>query len=489
MELPLLPSASEPFPMKRFLARLLGREQPQPAAAAPAPAPVVEAPPREITVDDVFSTSEIPPMSFIDRNDRGEIRRLKTAIGQGGKIVCMYGDSKSGKTMFARKQLSMLASGYVLVEGSRITSVSEFWQQLAERLKVGIEKEIHGQRTTTDETEVKAEVAGSLSAGIGSVKGKLRASLASKEIIDARFLTLPINSVRGKCLEFLSEVPICVVIDDFHFVKDEAVRLALAIDLKTPASAKQGKYILISVPKEAFDCLNGDEQLIGRTAILPFPGWTKEELAQVAGTGFRLLGIGCTDRQLRQIAANAVLNPLNLQQICVNICSNAHIRTKSDVRPDFVVTGRHLTSALEDFAQDFAYFSGIIALAAKGSTDALQTYAVGERRLNIYDLALVALSDAGANEHSGVLISTLRRKIRARLGDESWSNTYLKAAVERLAAVELEIKYKRSPIPHATDRPLLVVEDKVFVTNPLFRIFLFWSLLPQYGLQNRVLLD
>jgi hypothetical protein len=138
-----------------------------------------------------------------------------------------------------------------------------------------------------------------------------------------------------------------------------------------------------------------------------------------------------------------------------------------------------------------SFFSDIVKLAANasGGADALQTYELGERRLNVYELALVGLSDAGANDRSGVLISTLRKKIRARVNDESWNNAHLKAAVERLAAVELKIEYRRAPIPNATDRPLLIVDDKVFVTNPLFRIFLFWCLLPQLGLQNRVPLD
>jgi hypothetical protein len=461
-------------------------------ATTSANAPIAPTLPKaNIVVDDVFSTSEIPPLTFIDRHDQPEIRRLKTAIQQGGKIVCIHGDSKSGKTMFARKQLSTLSTGYVLVEGNRISSVDDFWLQLGEKLKIGIEKELHTQKKVGETEELKAEVSASLSTGIASVKSKLNSSLVTKEIVDTKFLTQPINTVRGKCLGFLSDVPICVILDDFHFIKDEATRLSLAIDLKTPASAKQGKYIIISVPEEAFDCFSKDEQLLGRSAIRPFPGWTKDELIKVVQTGFEILGIGFTDKQIRQIAANAVLNPLNLQQICVNICSNAGIRSKSDVPKNFALTGRHLVSALEDFAEDLSFFSNILKLAANssGGASALQTYDVGEQRLNVYELALVGLSDAGANDHSGVLISTLRKKIRARVNDEGWTNTHLKSAVERLAAVELDIEYKRAPIPNATDRPLLIVDEKVFVTNPLFRIFLFWCLLPQLGLQNRMPLD
>ena len=453
-------------------------------ASPPVKAPVIT--PNLIPVHEIFSTSEIPPRTFIDR-DRPDMRRLKTALDQAGKVVCMHGESKSGKTMFARNRLCTSHNGYVLIEGSRIASVNDFWQQLGEILKIAIEKERQSKSAEVQSTTVKGDATASFSSGLVGLKASAGMEQATQAMLDAVIRSEPLTSVRSKCLEFLRETKLAVVIDDFHLIEDESVRRDLAFDLKTPAGAQEGKFVIISIPETAFDFVNKDEQLQLRFSILPFPSWCKEELADIATKGFGILGLTVTSKQIGYIVANAILNPLNLQQICVNVCSNANIRSNVDVLVGDSLKREHLASALEDFAQELSFFSQMIDIAAAhaGTTENLTTYKVGDKRLNIYQLALVALSDAGANEDFGVKFSTLRRKIKTRVGDENWNNPHLKTAIEKLTNAEIEIKYRRA-ISNASEKPLLVDDDKVFVVNPLFRIYLFWCLLPSLGLGNKM---
>jgi hypothetical protein len=92
-----------------------------------------------LPVASVFSITTLAPYSYIDRAvdsssdaTRRKVRQLKAALSQEGPIVCIFGESKTGKTTFARKTLLDAGYSFVLAEGTEIKSVESFWRHIAE---------------------------------------------------------------------------------------------------------------------------------------------------------------------------------------------------------------------------------------------------------------------------------------------------------------------------------------------------------------------
>lgn len=438
-----------------------------------------------VRVDEVFSTSGLPPRSFIDRDWHDDIRLLKAALTRNGVVPCVWGESKSGKTSFLRRQLAQSGRPFVLVPGPHVKSADEFWRALGERLHIEVTREVQRAASQADTEAVAIKLESSLSAGLAKLTGSIEVQQAIQKIAGTTFKTEPIASVRSKCIEFLDTTKTIVVLDDFHHI-EPSIRRDIAFGIRDPAEAEVTTFVLVSIEREAFDFIEGDEQLRGRFRIRQFPNWTKKELVEVARSGFGLLGLRATDGQLTLIAANAQLNPYNLQDICLTICSNAGIKCSTDIGARSNLDADVLEQSLKDFALELGYFHEIIARASAGTTESLKTYAVGSTKLNIYELALLAMSDIGAKEI--VNLGTLRRRIRQRLGDPTWNNTYLKTALQRLADAEIDAKYQKLSSNKGT-HPIMfnAAAEQLLIVNPLFRVYLFWCLPGKLGLESRTL--
>jgi hypothetical protein len=448
-----------------------------------------------IHVRHVFSTSVIAPASYIDRSaasaeeaTRGKIRRLKTALQQEGIIVGIHGESKSGKTMFARKTLLDGGYGFVIAEGTEIESLDGFWRHIAQKLQLNIRKCI----STIDQKQAISSAAAWMSSGFSIPPAKIQGGLkSSSELRTLEQVTVQsevLESLRETCLNFLELANMAVIVDDFHAIKDDKLRIEILNNVKIPAGLKRGKYVFVSIPGDALFIGRVDEQLIGRSDVYEFPMWSDDDLREIARQGFRVLNIGFEERQIVQIGRNSFSNPINIQQICINICTNCGISSIADVMPGFSIPQESVKLALGDFAHGLGFFDEIIRQAEhRGGTAAAEPkYAVGRTALNVYQLVFVALCSPSATGADGILQKTIRDKIRRTLGNETWSIPNLEEVLKRLADSEIDIDFaRRGPDPNAGKRPLFFDADKkkLYVTNPMLRVYLLWGYLPRLGLR------
>lgn len=447
----------------------------------------------ELDVYDVFSVSTVAPKSYIDRSGRPVIRNLQRALEQPGKIVGLYGPSKSGKTTFVRKVLAGRKAGFVIISGQQVHSVEDYWRQVSESLKLALETAVAVERGETRQQAGEASARSEFSMKVVGASAEAKFAKLSEKMLLRRTEAEPISSIRTRCLEFLGSTKTAVVLDDFHEIKNPAIREAILRDIKPAAGAETGKFIFVSIPKDAFIFKSADEQIRNRFAFYELPLWSDQELEQIAQKGFDLLGIEYGAKQILYIGRSSFGNPLNVQQICINVCTNLkdHVRGSQDKRR---LPVNAVTTALEDFAVEHQDYLSIIDEAEKRGTalDREKKYKYEGVDLNIYQMIFAAISimgsGGGGGGENGLLIKSITKRIADQTGTMI-SRERMERVVAALADVEFNVQFpNQGPSASGTQKPFVysAEEKKIFVTNPIFRMFLLWGYRPSIGLENPV---
>jgi len=478
-----------------------GLLSPKKAGATPTPDPSRGLTDGALPLRGVFSTSVIAPASYIDRSTqsthastRDRIRRLNTALQQDGLVVGVYGEAKSGKTMFTRKALMDAGYGFVIAEGSEIKTLDGFWRHIAEKLQLNIRRHIStvNEKHAQDHAEVSGSASTSFYVPAVKVKAGLKTSSETRTLEGMTVHSEVLESVREACLNFLEAANMAVIVDDFHAVKDAVLRKEILLNVKVPAGLNRGKYVFVAIPEEALFVGQSDEQLIARNGVHEFPTWSRTDLQEIARQGFRALGIGYEESHITYIERNCFANPINVQQICINICSVCGIKTSADVPAGFVIPRDKVRTALADFANELRFFDDIIRQAESkgGVTAAERKYNVNGVSLNVYQLVFATLCSAAATSESGVRVKTIRDRIRRFLNDDEWKMPKLAEILKRLADSEINLQFaRRGPDPNASKRPLYFDGEKLYVTNPMLRVYLLWGYLQGLGLDQDRIVD
>ena len=460
-------------------------------------------PPGPIHVNDVFSTTVFAPLSYIDRSTassdkttKDKISRLRGALRQEGMIVGVYGESKTGKTMFTLKTLSDANYGFLIAEGTEIHSLDGFWRHIAEKIQLRLPSELSTSKETERASEVKGSAGADFRLPFGKLKARAEASHETRKLESLNVKEDVLNSVRQACLDFLGKYRMAVVVDDFHAIADAALRRQIISNVKQPAGLKQGKYVFIAIPEEALFVGQTDAQLIDRNGQFEFPNWSPADLKEIARKGFDTLGLGFEDqlkeKHLTYIEKNSCFNPINIQQICINICDTCRIDSSADIPAGRKISHKDIEDALGRFALQYQIFDQIIELAEKaGGKDAAEKkYKVGGVNLNVYQLVFATLCSRGAVNAAGILQKTVRDKIRDLIREPTWSISNLGDIMKRLADAEVGIEFARvSAHPKGTSHPLLYDGKKLFVVNPMLKVYLLWGYLRGLGLDTDAILN
>jgi len=111
----------------------------------------------------------------------------------------------------------------------------------------------------------------------------------------------------------LEDLGVPIVIDDFHYVAEDAKQpMARAIKTAIPFC----KVVLIAVPHEAFDVVRNESDMGGRVSQLAIEFWTVEELEFIAEKGFEALAIDDQHGVGTRLAENSFGAPFLMQDLC-----------------------------------------------------------------------------------------------------------------------------------------------------------------------------
>jgi hypothetical protein len=111
------------------------------------------------------------------------------------------------------------------------------------------------------------------------------------------------------------------------------------------------------------------------------------------------------EKHLTYIERNSCFNPINIQQICINICDACANNSSADIHADRKNSHGDIEGALGRFALQYQVFDQIIEQAelARGKDAAERKYKVAGVNLNIYQLVFATLCSKGAVNAAGVI--------------------------------------------------------------------------------------
>ena len=254
---------------------------------------------------DVFVAGSAPKITYNPRSDRHLEQELEQYLDQGpGRALTVSGPTKSGKTVLVERLLDR--DDAIWIEGPDLTSVDVFWHRIVDWL--GLYDLVEVSRAEDDGSGKQMNL------GIGSgnvAKLDVGKSTSAKTTTGVRKTrAADVTTVARNGLEGW-QVP--MVIDDFHYVDDDA-KEPVARAIKTVIL--HTKVVLIAVPHEAFDVVRREPDMGFRVQQLPIEAWSRDELEFIAERGFEALAIDDRHRIGATLANASYGAPFLMQELC-----------------------------------------------------------------------------------------------------------------------------------------------------------------------------
>jgi hypothetical protein len=267
---------------------------------------------REIVLTkNVFVAGAPPRITYNPRDDRHLEQELTGYLEQGpGRALSVSGPTKSGKTVLVERLLPRDEA--IWMEGPDLQSVEAFWERIVDWL---------GLYDLVEVTQQEGESSGrqmGLNVGVPKLASidvqKKDDTTATRGARWSRSQAVTTVARRG-----LEDLGVPIVIDDFHYVAEDARQLmARAIKTAIPFC----KVILIAVPHEAFDVVRNESDMGGRVSQLAIELWTVNELEFIAERGFDALSIDDQHGVGTKLAENSFGAPFLMQDLCYHYATS-----------------------------------------------------------------------------------------------------------------------------------------------------------------------
>lgn len=409
---------------------------------------------------DVFVPGGFPKHTY---NARADLK-LETRMGETRdnlcKLVTVTGQTKSGKTVLARKVLPPEES--IWIDGGAAGTEEEFWQLIVERLKLFQGEEAAEENETTSGIEGKGTAEANFIVAKGS--GEVGAKIETMRGTAAR-KTRAVSS-RVAALSGLKEAKIPLVIDDFHYLPIE-LQGKIVRALK-PLVFDGLPVAVIAIPHRRYDAIKVEREMAGRISGIEVPAWSETELSYIPMTGFKLLGYELAPENAKQLAEQAIGSPHLMQDFCRGLSKQRGISLVEVMHPlEFNIEEREVV--FHDVADTIG--RPIFEKLARGPrqrTDRMQRTLKDGRSVDIYELVLHALASLKPG-----LVSLEYEDLRGAIRDVSQSQ------LPQLHEVARVLKHMATIA--STDQsstPVIDFEEaekKLHITDPFFAFYLRWG--------------
>ena len=272
----------------------------------------------------IFVPGGLPDYTYITRAGLRLEDRLREAFDNLCKLVVVTGQTKSGKTVLARRVFSKDTS--VWIDGGGIGSEEEFWNHAGEQLDAVISK--NTKKTKGGSSSLSGKASGQTSffffKGTGEASAT-RTTSSSTETQETRT-----SSNRTAALKALASKRTPLVIDDFHYIPRD-MQASLVRSLKSLVFDGV-PVIFIAIPHRRYDSVKVEREMTGRIDNIQVPTWEEKELAQIATTGFNLLNVAFEPQAVKELSEQAIGSPHLMQEFCREICRTIGIEGTRSVR-------------------------------------------------------------------------------------------------------------------------------------------------------------
>lgn len=248
-------------------------------------------------------------------------KTLSDCLDEGGMYVFVQGVTKLGKTTLVASAVQQDSGSheetgvdqYIWFDSQNLRGgAPALWAALASQLRQPFEEALATTKTDTS----KWSFLGSLGFFTSTAGGEHSYAYDKSRVI-AVDLPHAIPAALKQIVD--SGKSVAIVLDDFHFIGDEATRMEILQALK-PVADKGVTIIVVTLPyRDNFTAFQ-KSNIGGRNLILEIPTWTVPELAEIAHTGFKELNFFAKEEDIRLLAENSFGSPQIMQSLCLLVC-------------------------------------------------------------------------------------------------------------------------------------------------------------------------
>lgn len=415
---------------------------------------------KQLKYQDVFVPGGFPRHTYNPRSGLNLEARLTEVTENLCKLVTITGQTKSGKTVLARKILPLESA--VWIDGGAASQEDDFWSLVVERLSLFQEDEEESSSDTTSGLEGK--VAGTANFVVAKTEGEVGAKIEKKNgkaVRRARSLSSRVVALSG-----LRKAELPLVIDDFHYLPSN-LQGNIVRALK-PLIFDGLPVVVIAIPHRRYDAVKVEREMAGRISSIEITPWSESELGYIPQTGYRLLGYEIDPDSAQRLASQAIGSPHLMQDFCRGLAKQKGLEQIS-----------HVTALQFNPSETDAIFHDVadtigrpifekLARGPRQRTDRLARQLKDGREVDIYELVLHALASLKPG-----LISLEYEDLRGAIREVSTSQ------IPQLHEVARVLKHM-STIASSDQSSTPVIdfeeaEKKLHITDPFFAFYLRWG--------------
>ncbi|WP_342476398.1 ATP-binding protein [Paenibacillus sp. FSL H7-0350] len=397
----------------------------------------------KLRVRDVFIAGALPIHTYISRKSEFGLTyefRLHNVVDMVGFLTSIIGPSKTGKTVLCDKVIGL--DGYVDFIGSDFKDTVDFWETIANKIGISLER---------DHTEIRTLEGQGLA---GTTEGITTS------------ITESFRSGKDKVIQYFIANNLVLLLDDFHYASPSK-QFEIAYQLKD-AIRKGLRAIIISLPHRSDDAIRKNADLSGRLNLINIEPWNTDELREIAVAGFNKLNMQIDLRIADNIAQESLSSPQLMQSICYNLSMILDIdNTDHPAMPDQEI----LDKAYRMTSLNLLAYQEVARKLKTGPNPRGQkrkTYlTIKGEETDIYELLLKAIADDPPIV--SLSIDSIKRRIDVLLGNNADrpDRVKIKAAIDQMQA----IMQSSEPMYQVFEYK----DDEVYILEPLFLFFLRWG--------------
>ena len=414
----------------------------------------------KLRYQDVFVPGGFPRHTYNPRVELQLEQRLSEVKDNLCKLVTVTGQTKSGKTVLARKILPPEES--IWIDGGLVSQEDDFWHVIIDKLQLFQSAEKEDSEMNSNKLGGK----GTVGANLFVAKGSIEIDIETQKTLGTKVSGGRTMSSRVVALRGLRSSNTPLVVDDFHYIPRD-MQGSIVRALK-PLIFDGLPVVIIAIPHRRYDALKVEREMTGRISPIEIPPWSDVELQFISDTGFGILNYQVSPDFNGLLSSEAIGSPHLMQDFCRGMSKLLSVEYKSKTQR-LETTKDQVKGVFRDVAETIG--RPIFERLARGPrqrTDRLQRKLKNGRSVDIYQLVLHGL----AHIRPG-LISLEYEELRTAIKDVSG------AQIPQLHEVARVLKHMATIA--ATDQSSTPVidfekeEKKLHITDPFFAFYLRWG--------------
>jgi hypothetical protein len=415
---------------------------------------------QKLKYQDIFVPGGFPQHTYNPRLELRLEQKLSEANDNLCKLVTVTGQTKSGKTVLARKIFPTENS--IWIDGGTVSSEDDFWQVAIQELSVF--QGTSELSSNANASRIGAKVSGAASLLV--VKGSGEFSVGINQTKTAAQTSTRTLSSRITALTGLRNRRIPLIVDDFHYIPRE-MQGSIVRALK-PLVFDGLPVVIIAIPHRRYDAIKVEKEMTGRISHIEIHTWSSKELIFIPEEGFGLLNYSLPTPTKERLAAEAIGSPHLMQDFCREICKLRDLKC-ANTNLVLQVTTSEIDSVFHEVAETIG--RPIFEKLARGPrqrTDRVPRQIKDGRTVDIYELVLHALAHLRPSLVS-IEYEDLRGAIR-EVSDSQIPQLHEIARVLKHMATIAASDQSSTPVIDFEDQ-----EKKLHVTDPFFAFYLRWG--------------